>query len=69
VAPHHIAERYGLLVIITGHIVVFGALAAIGAGLHVAAYHLEHETTLGVTGTVPSTAIPVSIYVLALYAI
>ena len=52
-----------------GHIVVFGALAAIGAGLHVAAYYLEHETTLGVTATVLSTAIPVSIYVAALYAI
>ena len=52
-----------------GHIVVFGALAAIGGGLHVAAYYLEHETTLGVTGTVLSTAIPVSIYVVALYAI
>ena len=44
-------------------------LAAIGAGLHVAAYYLEHETTLGPTGTVLSTAIPVSIYVAALYGI
>jgi low temperature requirement protein LtrA len=52
-----------------GHIVVFGALAAIGAGLHAAAYHLDHETTLGVTGTVLSTAIPVAVYVAALYAI
>jgi low temperature requirement protein LtrA len=52
-----------------GHIVIFGSLAAIGAGLHVAAYFLEHETTLGPTGTVLSTAIPVAIYVVALYAI
>ena len=52
-----------------GHIVIFGSLAAIGAGLHVAAYHLERETTLGVTGTVLSTAIPVSIYVVGLYTI
>jgi low temperature requirement protein LtrA len=52
-----------------GHIVIFGALAAIGAGLHVAAYYLEHETTLGPTGTVLTTAIPVSVYVLALYGI
>ena len=29
-----------------GHIVIFASLAAIGAGLHVAAYFLEHETTL-----------------------
>ena len=52
-----------------GHIVIFGSLAAIGAGLYVAAYFLEHETTLGPTGTVLSTAIPVAIYVVALYAI
>jgi low temperature requirement protein LtrA len=52
-----------------GHIVVFGSLAAIGAGLHVAAYYLEQETRLGVTGTVLSTAIPVGIYTLALYGI
>ena len=52
-----------------GHIVIFGALAAIGGGLHVAAYYLEHQTTLGATGTVLATAIPVTIYVVALYAI
>ena len=27
-----------------GHMVIFGSLAAIGAGLHVAAYYLEHKT-------------------------
>ena len=52
-----------------GHIVLFGALAAIGGGLHVAAYYLEHETTLGVTGTVLATAVPVAVYVAALYGI
>ena len=52
-----------------GHIVIFGALAAIGAGLHVAAYYVEHETTLGPTGTVLATAIPVSVYVAALYGV
>jgi low temperature requirement protein LtrA len=52
-----------------GHIVLFGSLAAIGAGLHVAAYYLEHETTLGVTGTVLATAIPVAVYTLVLYGL
>ena len=52
-----------------GHIVIFGALAAIGAGLHVAAYFLEHKTAIGPTGTVLSTAIPFSVYILALYGI
>jgi low temperature requirement protein LtrA len=52
-----------------GHIVIFSSLAAIGAGLHVAAYYLEHETTLGATGTVLCTVIPVAIYILALYGL
>ncbi len=52
-----------------GHIVIFGSLAAIGAGLHVAAYYLEHETTLTLTGTVLSTVVPVTIYIAALYGI
>jgi low temperature requirement protein LtrA len=52
-----------------GHIVVFASLAAIGAGLHVAAYYLDHETTLGAVGTVLSTAIPFAIYTAALYAL
>jgi len=52
-----------------GHIPIFASLAAIGAGLHVAAYYLEHETTLSVTGTVLTTAIPFGIYTAMLYGI
>ena len=52
-----------------GNIVIFGSLAAIGAGLHVAAYYLEHETSLTLTGTVLSTVIPVTIYIASLYGI
>ena len=52
-----------------GHIVVFASLAAIGAGLHVAADSLEHHTTLGQVGTILSTAIPFAIYTVALYSI
>ena len=52
-----------------GHIVVFASLAAIGGGLHVAAYYLEHQTTLGPVGTVLSTAVPFAVYTTALYAI
>ena len=37
-----------------GHIVIFASLAAIGGGLHVAAFYLEHETTLGETATAPA---------------
>jgi hypothetical protein len=52
-----------------GHIVIFGALAAVGAGLHVAAYYLEHHTTLGAVGTVLSVAIPLAVFVLTLYVL
>jgi len=52
-----------------GHIVIFGSLAAVGAGLHVAAYYLEHLTTIGAVGTVLSAAVPLAVYVLALFAL
>jgi low temperature requirement protein LtrA len=52
-----------------GHLVLFGALAAIGSGLHVAAYRVEHKTTLGETGTVLCVVVPVAIYVLAFYGL
>jgi low temperature requirement protein LtrA len=52
-----------------GHLVIFAALAAIGGGLHVAAYFIDNEATISATGTVASTAIPFSIYTVALYAI
>jgi hypothetical protein len=44
-------------------------LAAMGAGLHVAAFFLEHETEIGAVATVLSVAIPVALYVGALYAV
>jgi low temperature requirement protein LtrA len=52
-----------------GHVVIFGSLAAMGAGLHVAALMLEGEAKLGTTGAVVSVALPVAIYALAFYAI
>jgi low temperature requirement protein LtrA len=50
-----------------GHIVLFGALVAVGAGLHAAAYYLEHHTVLGTTGTVLTVALPVALYVVWIY--
>jgi low temperature requirement protein LtrA len=52
-----------------GHLLLFGALAAMGGGLHVAAYSLENKSSLGATGTVLSVAIPVAVYVGVLYAL
>jgi low temperature requirement protein LtrA len=52
-----------------GHLLIFSALAAMGAGLHVAALSLEEEAKIGATGTVLSVAIPFAIYAAAFYAL
>ncbi|MGD9694090.1 MAG: low temperature requirement protein A [Thermoleophilia bacterium] len=49
-----------------GHIVVWGAIAATGAGLHVAAYRIEGETAIGLTGVVAAVAVPAAVLVLSL---
>jgi low temperature requirement protein LtrA len=50
-----------------GHLAVFAALAAMGGGLHVAAYALEGEAAIGSTAVVLSVAIPVAVYVAGFY--
>jgi low temperature requirement protein LtrA len=50
-----------------GHIPLFGAVVATGAGLHVAAYLVEDETELDVLDTLLTTAIPLAIYVLGIF--
>src|SRR5215212_8447866 len=52
-----------------GHIVLFGALVAVGAGLHAAAYYLEDHSVLDSTGTVLTVAVPVGLYVFSIYAL
>jgi low temperature requirement protein LtrA len=52
-----------------GHLLIFGPLAAMGAGLHVAAFGLEGEARIGATGTVLSVVIPFAIFALALYGL
>lgn len=51
------------------HMLVFGGLAGVGAGLHVAAYFLEEHTEIGPVGTVLSVAVPLAVFVVMLYAI
>lgn len=55
-----------------GHIAVFASIAAMGAGLHVGAYVVEGEATIGVVGAVLAVAIPVLVFTVvfdALYAV
>lgn len=56
--------RFGYL-----HLVVFGAIVATGAGLHAAAYYVEHHSKLDAMATVLSVAIPVAIYIAAVYVL
>jgi low temperature requirement protein LtrA len=52
-----------------GHMLIFGPLAAMGAGLHVGAYRLQGEATIGDTATVLSVALPVALFALTQYAL
>jgi len=52
-----------------GQLVVITAIVATGAGLHAAAYYLEGEAVIGPVATVLTVAIPVSIYLVSIYAI
>lgn len=54
-----------------GHLLLFGSITAVGAGLHVIALQLEHHTEISATVAMASAAIPVALYLvlsLALYA-
>ncbi|AKU16413.1 low temperature requirement protein A [Luteipulveratus mongoliensis] len=60
-----------------GHMPLFAAIAAVGAGLHVAAYVVEHEhgapeagfVHIGSLGAVVAVAVPVAVFVLLVYAL
>jgi low temperature requirement protein LtrA len=49
------------------HLLIIGPIVATGAGLHVAAYYIEHHTKLGSVATVMSVAIPVAVYIATVY--
>ncbi|PRC48127.1 hypothetical protein C6A85_81425, partial [Mycobacterium sp. ITM-2017-0098] len=49
------------------HLVVFASIVATGAGLHAAAYYIEHHSELSSVATVATVVIPVGVYVLTVY--
>ena len=51
------------------HFLLFASLAAIGSGLHVAALREEGESAISSTGAVLSVVVPVTVFVIALYAL
>lgn len=52
-----------------GHILIFGAIAATGAGLHVAAYFIEHEAHIGAVATVLTVVLPVALYIAMIFGL
>jgi low temperature requirement protein LtrA len=49
-----------------GHMPIFAAIAATGAGLHVAAYYIDHAAHISAAVAVASIAIPVALFKLSL---
>lgn len=49
------------------HILVFASIVATGAGLHAAAYSIEHHCELSSVATVMTVVVPVGIYVVTVY--
>lgn len=52
-----------------GQMVIVAAIVATGAGLHVAAYFIEHKAHIGAPATVLSVAIPVGVFLGLVYAL
>ena len=49
------------------HIPLYAAIVGTGAGLHTAAYYVEHHSEIGSVGTVFSVVIPVAVYITLIY--
>jgi low temperature requirement protein LtrA len=52
-----------------GHLVLYASIAATGAGLHTAAYYVEHHSDLDAAQTMLTMALPVAVFVLALFTV
>jgi low temperature requirement protein LtrA len=63
-AHRELSFRFGYL-----HLAVYGGIVATGAGLHAAAYYIEHHSKLGSVETVLSVAVPVGVYIASIYVL
>jgi hypothetical protein len=52
-----------------GQMLTVAAIVATGAGLHVAAYFIEHKAHIGPLATLLSVAIPLAVFLGAIYAL
>lgn len=51
------------------HILLFGSVAAVGAGLHVAAYAAEGEAVIGTVGVVLAVVVPLAIFTIVYFVL
>ncbi|GFG51156.1 membrane protein [Mycolicibacterium agri] len=63
-ARRDLSFRFGYL-----HIVLYGSIVATGAGLHAAAYYVEHHSELSAAATVSAVAVPVAVYIATVYVL
>lgn len=59
-------QRHRSFIFGYSHMLIFAAIAATGAGLHVVAYYLEGEAVISESAVVASVAIPVAVFSLTL---
>jgi low temperature requirement protein LtrA len=52
-----------------GHILIYGSIAATGAGLHVAAFVIEGHAEVGVLGAIVAVAVPVLVFLVVLFGL
>jgi low temperature requirement protein LtrA len=52
-----------------GHIPLFGAIVATGAGLHAAAYYIEGHSKLSSVETVLTVAVPIAVYIFGVFVL
>jgi low temperature requirement protein LtrA len=52
-----------------GQILLIASIVATGAGLHVAAYFIEHQSHVGALATLLCTAVPVTVFLACAYAL
>lgn len=52
-----------------GHMPLFASIAAVGAGLHVAAYMIEHKAHISPAAVILTTAVPLALFMIMVYAL
>ncbi|WEO78766.1 low temperature requirement protein A [Cryobacterium sp. SO2] len=52
-----------------GHILIYGSIVAVGAGLHVSAYVIEGRSSIGVVGAILAVAVPALLFSITMFTL